>query len=28
VALESIDQGGIFKRLLDSVRRFISGLFD
>nr|WP_245696471.1 D-alanyl-D-alanine carboxypeptidase family protein [Halomonas taeanensis] len=28
VALESIDQGGIFKRLLDTVRRFISGLFD
>lgn len=28
VALESIEQGGIFKRLLDTVRRFISGLFD
>ncbi len=27
VALESVEQGGIFKRLLDTVRRFISGLF-
>lgn len=26
VALESIEQGGIFKRLLDAVRQFISGL--
>ncbi|GGX90655.1 D-Ala-D-Ala carboxypeptidase [Litchfieldella qijiaojingensis] len=28
VALESVEQGGIFKRLLDAIRQFISGLFD
>lgn len=28
VALEEVEEGSIFKRLLDTVRRFISGLFD
>ncbi|WP_021029112.1 D-alanyl-D-alanine carboxypeptidase family protein [Litchfieldella anticariensis] len=28
VALEDVEQGGIFKRLLDAIRQFISGLFD
>ncbi len=27
IALESVEQGGIFKRLIDMVRQFISGLF-
>ncbi|MFC3286302.1 D-alanyl-D-alanine carboxypeptidase family protein [Litchfieldella rifensis] len=28
VALETVEQGGFFKRLLDTIRQFISGLFD
>ncbi len=28
VALEPVEQGGLFKRLLDTIRQFISGFFN